>query len=77
MKFSTPFYRMKLTERWRSAQHEMLLELDAGPNEVFYAAPLFHTVEELNKAYLDGTVSEQSCFRRGLRSQQQRQPANR
>jgi streptomycin 6-kinase len=40
----------------------MLLELDAGPNEVFYAAPLFHTVEELNKAYLDETVSEQSCY---------------
>jgi hypothetical protein len=62
MKFGTPFYRMKITEKWRSAQHEMLLELDAGPNEVFYAAPLFHTVEELNEAYLAGTVSDQSCY---------------
>jgi hypothetical protein len=44
MNFSTPYYRMRITERWRSAQHEMLLELDAGPNEVFYAAPLLHTV---------------------------------
>ncbi len=64
MNFGTPFYRMKITEKWRSAQHEMLLELDAGPNEVFYAAPLFHTVEELNKAYLEGTVSDQSCYMR-------------
>lgn len=62
MNFGTPFYRMKLTEKWRSAQHEMLLELDAGPNEVFYAAPLFHKVEELNRAYLEGTVSDQSCY---------------
>jgi hypothetical protein len=62
MNFGTPFYRMKITERQRSAQHEMLLELDAGPNEVFYAAPLFHAVEELNKAYRAGTVSEQSCY---------------
>ncbi|MGO9357788.1 MAG: hypothetical protein ACLP1D_08930 [Xanthobacteraceae bacterium] len=62
MNFGTPFYRMKITEKWRSAQHEMLLELDAEPNVVFYAAPLFHTIEELNKAYREGTVSEQSCY---------------
>jgi hypothetical protein len=53
---------MKITERWRSAQHEMLLELDAGQNEVFYAAPLFHTVEELNQAYLANSVSTRSCY---------------
>ena len=62
MNFGTPFYRMKIAERWRSAQHEMLLELDAGQNEVFYAAPLFHTVEELNQAYLANLVSTRSCY---------------
>lgn len=62
MNFATPFYRMKIAERSRSAQHEMLLDLDGGPNEVFYAAPLFHTVEELNKAYLANSVSAQSCY---------------
>jgi hypothetical protein len=40
----------------------MLLELDVGLNEVFYAAPLFHTVEELNKAYSTGTASDQSFY---------------
>jgi hypothetical protein len=40
----------------------MLLELDAGPNEVFYAAPLLHTVRELNKAYSEGVVSDQSFY---------------
>ena len=62
MNLRTPFYRMKITERSRSAQHEMLLDLDAGPNEVYYAAPLFHTVEELNKAYLANSVSTQTCY---------------
>jgi hypothetical protein len=60
--FDLPYYRMKITERWRSAQHDMLLELEGGGNEVFYASPLFHTVEELNAAYLGGTVSSQSRY---------------
>jgi hypothetical protein len=60
--FPTPYYRMKITERWRSAQHEMLLELDSGQNLVFYAAPRFYEVEEFNKAYQAGTVSSQSCY---------------
>jgi hypothetical protein len=58
--FSVPFYRMKITERARSIQHEMLVDLDAEQNQVYYAAPRFHTVDELNKYYLDKTVSENS-----------------
>src|SRR5262249_10714370 len=46
-----PYYRMKVTERKRSAQHELLLELDDGNNQVFYASPCFHTVPELNDAW--------------------------
>jgi hypothetical protein len=30
--FPLPFYRMKITERRRSAQHDMLLQLDDGHN---------------------------------------------
>ena len=57
-----PFYRLKITERSRSAQHDMLLELDNGKNEVFYAAPRFHTVTELNAAYLAAAVSHRSFY---------------
>lgn len=60
--FIPPFYRMKITERSRSAQHDMLVDLDNGHNQVFYAAPLFHRVEELNDAYLSRTVSQRSFY---------------
>ena len=60
--FNPRFYRMYLTERWRSAQHDMLLALDDGRNQVFYAAPVFHTVEELNRYYLASQVAERSFY---------------
>lgn len=59
---TVPFYRMKITERSRSAQHEMLLDLDDGTNEVFYAAPRFHTPHELNNAWHHSTVARRSIF---------------
>jgi hypothetical protein len=59
-----PFYRMKITERHRSAQHEMLLQLDDGINQVFYAAPRFHTITELNQAWNASAVSARSLFTR-------------
>jgi len=62
--FNLPFYRLKITERSRSAQHDMLLELDNGKNEVFYAAPRFRTVTELNAAYLAAAVSHRSFYMR-------------
>jgi hypothetical protein len=60
--FVPPFYRMQITERSRSAQHELLLDLDAAPNIVLYAAPLFHTVQELNDAYKKVIVSKRSFY---------------
>jgi hypothetical protein len=60
--FKNPFYRMKITERTRSAQHDMLIKLDAGRNQVYYAAPLFHTVGELNRHYRGKTVSGNSFY---------------
>jgi hypothetical protein len=60
--FVPPFYRMRITERSRSAQHDMLVDLDDGQNQVFYAAPLFHTVQELNAAYLARQVAQRSFY---------------
>ncbi len=60
--FTPPFFRMYITERWRSAQHEMLVALDDGGNQVFYAAPVFHTLEELNRYYLAAQVSQRSFY---------------
>ena len=60
--FNLPFYRFKITERSRSDQHDLLLALDSGKNQVFYAAPRFHTVMELNAAYLAAKVSRRSLY---------------
>jgi hypothetical protein len=60
--FNLPFYRLKITERSRSAQHDMLLALDNGSNQVFYTAPRFHTVTELNAAYLAAEVCHRSFY---------------
>jgi hypothetical protein len=57
-----PYYRFSITERLRSDQHELLLALDAYPNEVFYAAPRFHRVAQLNEAYLARAVQDRSIF---------------
>ena len=55
--FTTPYYRMHL----RPKQHKMLLEL-GEKNVVYYAAPAFHTVKELNEAYLSGKVKARSVW---------------
>jgi len=59
---TTPFYRMEITAKADSAQHEMLIDLDQPPNFVFYAAPMFHRKAEFDAAFLGGTVRQQSFF---------------
>lgn len=57
-----PYYRFAVTASADSKQHEMLLTLDVPPNEVFYAAPMFHTKPEFDVAFLDGEVRQKSFF---------------
>lgn len=59
---SVPFYRMALTARKDSNQHDMLIELDLAPNVVFYAAPMFHMKDEFDAAFLNGQVRARSFF---------------
>jgi hypothetical protein len=59
---STPFYRMHIWSKKRSAQHEMLLDLESGGNEVYYSAPAFHEPYELNDAYINHVVKERSLW---------------
>src|SRR5260370_6663954 len=46
-----PFYRFKITESGKSDQHELLLQLDDGSCLVFYVAPRFHELAEINHAW--------------------------
>ncbi|WP_084420198.1 hypothetical protein [Henriciella litoralis] len=57
-----PFFRFSIMDSRHSKQHEMLLSLENAGNEVFYAAPRFHTHEELNAAFNKNSVSADSTF---------------
>jgi hypothetical protein len=57
-----PFYRFPITQAKKSQQHELLLELDDGTNEVYYAAPRFHELDEINQAWSKQTVAAKSIF---------------
>lgn len=59
---TTPYYRIEITAKADSEQHEMLIDLDQSPNLVFYAAPMFHQKVEFDTAFLGGTVRQQSFF---------------
>jgi hypothetical protein len=60
--FGSPFYRMHLRPRRHSRQHELLLNLERQGELVYYAAPAFHTSNELNQAYLNKEVILSSYF---------------
>lgn len=57
-----PYYRFAITEALKSDQHELLLALDVAPNLVFYAAPRFHEISEINAAWHASAVSARSVF---------------
>lgn len=55
-----PFFRMHLRSRYEGNQHEMLVDLDDGQNNVFYIAPYFYEQEELNTLYTSRTILDSS-----------------
>jgi hypothetical protein len=57
-----PFYRFPITQRNKSFQHTSLVELDDGTNLVFYAAPRFHMLSEINDAWQAKDVAARSIF---------------
>jgi hypothetical protein len=62
--FNVPCYRMHLRSARVSSQHEMLLDLEAAGQEVYYSAPMFHQPEELNAAFLTNSVRVRSLWLR-------------
>jgi hypothetical protein len=59
---SIPFYRFKITESGKSDQHELLLALDDGSVLVYYVAPRFHELAEINEAWNTNSVASHSIF---------------
>jgi len=64
--FMSPYYRMYLRPLRHSRQHFLLQQLEGRGNEVYYAAPEFYLLDELNDAYLNNRVLERSAFFRPL-----------
>lgn len=60
--FGAPYYRFWLHAPRHSRQHDLLLHLEGRGNLVFYAAPSFHTITELNAAFLRARVVGTSAF---------------
>jgi hypothetical protein len=58
----SPFYRVYLRPLKYSQQHNLLLDLEARGNEVYYIAPAFHRKIEFDTAYLTGKVVSKSVF---------------
>ena len=59
---SVPFFRIHLMPLKLSQQHNMLLALDDGSNEVYYVAPFFTTQDELNAHYTNTAVLNNSVM---------------
>src|SRR6185437_4816950 len=57
-----PFFRFPITQSGKSDQHSLLLELDDGKNGVFYAAPRFYELSEIDQAWSRGEVAARSIF---------------
>jgi hypothetical protein len=57
-----PFHRFYITDSGTSDQHTMLLELDDGKNNVFYVAPRFDRIVEINDAWAAKEIAERSIF---------------
>jgi hypothetical protein len=57
-----PYYRFFLMESSLSQQHDLLLELDQGPSDVFYAAPYFHEQHEFDTAWTEREVTRKTAF---------------
>ena len=60
--FTGPFYRMHLRPLRRSNQHQLLCELEAQGNPVYYIAPAFHETTALNDLYLNKQILRKSVY---------------
>ncbi|AFZ27833.1 hypothetical protein Cylst_5849 [Cylindrospermum stagnale PCC 7417] len=66
--FTGAFYRMHLRPkkssggRHGSDQHQLLMDWESKGNEVYYVAPVFHELDDFNKAYLNHQILQRSIY---------------
>jgi len=61
-KFNSEYFRFPIWSKKVSRQHELLIALAKNYPRVYYVAPRFHTIDELNKHFLNSRVIENSIF---------------
>jgi hypothetical protein len=57
-----PYERIHLHSRRKSNQHRLLIDLETSGKNVFYVAPCFYSLDELNSAYLGNNVFSKTAF---------------
>lgn len=57
-----PHFRFHLRPLKHSQQHDLLRELEAAGNEVYYCAPSFHLPSELNEVFSSGQVIDRTAY---------------
>ena len=58
-----PYFRVDITPRSRSPQHNHLKDLnDLGENNVYYVAPLFYRMRQFNDAYVSNSIYQRSLL---------------
>lgn len=57
-----PYYRFEITSKRISEQQSLLLALEAIEPFTFYAAPAFHTNDEINTHWLSSAVAKNSVY---------------
>lgn len=57
-----PYYRFEITSKRVSEQQSLLLALEAIEPFTYYAAPVFHTNEEINTHWLLSAVAKNSVY---------------
>jgi hypothetical protein len=57
-----PYYRFEITSQRVSEQQSLFLALEAIEPFTFYAAPAFHTIDEINSLWLSTAVAKNSVY---------------
>ncbi|QJX63800.1 hypothetical protein HLK66_20585 [Niallia circulans] len=60
--YNAPYYRFAIRPSSKSNQHDLLLQLERSRRNVFYVAPAFNKVTEINNAFFTSSVASNSVF---------------
>ncbi|MEH7330725.1 hypothetical protein V7085_25340, partial [Priestia megaterium] len=60
--YNAPYYRFGIRSSSKSNQHKLLLQLEHSRKNVFYAAPVFNKIGEINTNFFAKKIVSNSVF---------------